>query len=104
MGSLDYPEKHLIRLVGTQLGETTVLCQAALGPPAGTLQGFDLVFIGVHQRSQLVESENNVGPKVVLNLHRDLWGEAVFGTIQMRTEIHPVFVNPGQARLARISG
>ena len=81
--SLDDSEQHLVRLVGTFRGEPFVFRQTALCPFSGTFQGNYLVVIGMQQGGQLIESENNIGAQVVLNLHRDFRGKPMFGSIQV---------------------
>ena len=66
----------------------------------GALDRLLLVAAGVHQRGQLVEGEDHVGAQLVLDLQRDLRGEAVRAAVQVRGEGDPVVVDPGEPALA----
>ena len=86
--------------MGALFGEALVLSDAAQCPEAGAFQGFFLVGAGVIEGGQLVEGEHDVRTDLMLYLHGNFGGKAVYIAVDMGLEEDPVIVHVRHALLA----
>ena len=74
-------------------GEAPVFDQTPLGPFQGSGHCQLLVFARVHQRCALIECENDVSAKGMLNLHRNFSGKSVLRAVQMGRESDAIIID-----------
>ena len=100
LGTLHHPKQRLRGFVGPLGGEPLVFDDAPLGPRLRTCDRLLLIAPRVHQRRQLVKRKHDVGAELMLDSHRDLRGESVHRTIDVRLEGHPIVIDRGEPILA----
>src|SRR5690606_10293898 len=91
--TLDHTEQRLVRAMAALRGLTSVLVEAAHGPPFSARDRIFLVAAGVEKSGAFVEREDDVCAELMLNLHRNLGGEAVHVAVDERLERDTVFVD-----------
>ena len=77
-----------------------MLGDAPLSPEPRALKRLLLIAARVHESRELIKRKHDVRAERMLDLHRELRCEPVFGAIDEAAEIHAIVVHVGEALLA----